>query len=327
MEKTESFLRDFGLLLTRREQDVLYMRGAAAGPAYCYRLQQGPKARFLGLGFEVSSRAELEALAALAGASTIEASAHPGGGQQVSLRDPSGFLVEVLWNQKRVPALPCRKPLPVNSSAQQPRVNEPQRPPLRPTEVLRLGHAVLEVADFQATCSWYTQHLGLIPSDVQVLPDGSPGVVFLRLDRGPEPTDHHTLAIAQGFMPLYSHSAYEVVDLDAITMGHRFLKSRRWTHAWGVGRHILGSQLFDYWQDPCGDKHEHYCDGDVFTSDHPLGVHPIHREAMAQWGPPMPASFTRPSFTAEKLQALFKNVRTSPDLSFRKLTTLARLLG
>jgi hypothetical protein len=26
-----------------------------------------------------------------------------------------------------------------------------------------------------------------------------------------------------------------------------------------LGRHIPGSQIFDYWKDPWGDKPEHYC--------------------------------------------------------------------
>ena len=139
--------------------------------------------------------------------------------------------------------------------------------------MIRLGHVVLEVADYQATCAWYTQHFGFIPSDVQVLPDGSPAVAFMRLDLGDTPADHHTLALAQGFMPPYSHSAYELVDADAVGMGQRVLREKGWTHAWGIGRHILGSQIFDYWQDPWGDKHEHYCDGDLFTADQPMGVH------------------------------------------------------
>ena len=37
---------------------------------------------------------------------------------------------------------------------------------------------------------------------------------------------------------------------------------------WGIGRHVLGSQLFDYWFDPDGFEYEHYTDGDVFTADH-----------------------------------------------------------
>ena len=32
------------------------------------------------------------------------------------------------------------------------------------------------------------------------------------------------------------------------------LAARGYPHAWGVGRHILGSQIFDYWRDPFGHK-------------------------------------------------------------------------
>src|SRR5208283_1632241 len=92
---------------------------------------------------------------------------------------------------------------------------------------------------------------------------------------GDQPADHHTMAIAQGFSPAYSHSAYEVVDADAVGMGQRILREHGWKHAWG-------------------DKHEHYCDGDVFTSEEKMGVEWASPEAMAQWGQRMPASFTRP---------------------------------
>ena len=75
----------------------------------------------------------------------------------------------------------------MNWADEAPRVNATQRPPIAPPEVIKLGHVVLEVADYQATCAWYTQHFGFIPSDVQVLPDGSPAVTFLRLDLGNTP--------------------------------------------------------------------------------------------------------------------------------------------
>lgn len=149
----------------------------------------------------------------------------------------------------------------------------------------------------------------------------------MRLNLGEQPADHHTLALAQGFMPTYSHSAYEMVDVDALGMGQRVLRERGWKHAWGMGRHILGSQIFDYWQDPWGDKHEHYCDGDIFTENLRTGVHLVSREAMAQWGPPMPASFTKPKMSPANLLAMVRNLRRSPDLTLGKLITLARLFG
>ena len=69
------------------------------------------------------------------------------------------------------------------------RVNSTQRPPAKPSEITKLGHVVLEVAEYQKTCAWYTSNFGFIPSDVQVLPDGSPLVTFMRLDLGDEPVE------------------------------------------------------------------------------------------------------------------------------------------
>lgn len=326
LDKAAQFLTDFGLLVSQRNADALYLRGTGTAP-YCYRVQRGERPRFVGLGLTVNSLADLHKLACLPGASAVEQTAAPGGGEQVRLTDPSGFLVEVIYGQSRVSALTHRPALPFNQPDAAPRINATQRSPAAPPEIIRLGHVVLEVADYQATCAWYTQHFGLIPSDVQILPDGSPAVTFLRLDLGETPADHHTLALAQGFMPTYSHSAYEVVDADAVGMGQRVLRERGWTHAWGIGRHILGSQIFDYWQDPWGDKHEHYCDGDLFTAAQPMGVHSVSAEAMSQWGQRMPRSFTKPKMNLAAIRALLHHLRHSPDLTVRKLITLARLFG
>jgi len=326
LQPAEDFLKDFGLLLASRTPDVLTLRGTAPAP-YCYRVHRGPRARFVGAGFSVRSREELERLARVEGASGIERSPHPGRGEVVMLRDPSGFTVEVVHGQAPAEEIPTREPLAFNVGHARKRINATQRLAAESQKVIRLGHVVLELADYQATCAWYTQHLGFIPSDVQVLPDGAPAVAFMRLDLGDTPADHHTLALAQGFMPLYSHSAYEVVDADAVGMGQRVLREKGWTHAWGIGRHILGSQIFDYWQDPWGDKHEHYCDGDVFTADQPMGVHPVSREAMWQWGQPMPRSFTRPHFSPAAIVAAVRNLRRSPDLTMDKVLALARIFG
>ncbi|MGQ0621410.1 MAG: VOC family protein [Panacagrimonas sp.] len=326
LDRAEYFLADFGLAVAKRTDDMLYLRGTSSAP-YCYRVHRASRPRFVGMGFTVTSRGDLEELARIPGAGSIERVTHAGGGERVVLIDPSGFTVEVIHGQTPVEDLPRRAPIQFNYTGEPRRINDTQRPPAEPPEVIRLGHCVIEVADYQMTSAWYTQHLGLIPSDVQVLPDGSPAVCFFRLDLGDIPADHHTLAMAQGFMPLYSHSAYEVVDADAVGMGQRVLREKGWKHAWGIGRHILGSQIFDYWNDPWGDKHEHYCDGDLFTANRPTGVHPVSRDAMSQWGQPMPASFTKPKLTPSAMVALVRNLRRSPDLSFRKLVTLARLFG
>lgn len=320
------FLADFGLHLTEARTDALYFRAAGSAP-FCVVVKSGPKPRFTGIGLRVCDRADLVALSREAGGTGVAPLDAPGGGEVVRLVDPSGFIVDAVTGQSDAAPLSHREPLVLNNGVTQPRVNATQRPPLEPSAVLRLGHVVLEVAAFQATCAWYTRHFGLIPSDVQVFRDGSPAVVFLRLDRGDTPTDHHTLAIAQGVAPAYGHSAYELMDADAVAVGGRYLAEHGWTHSWGIGRHVLGSQIFDYWCDPWGDKHEHYTDGDLVTSEVPMGVHPVSREAMAQWGPPMPRSFTRPKFSPRFVAEVVRSVRRTPDLSLDKLRTLQRLFG
>lgn len=326
LEEAERFLTDFGLHVTHRSADTLWFRNASRSP-FCHVVKKANKARFAGLAFRVATRQALEALSDLPGASAIEPMESPGGGERVRLIDPAGFLVDAVHGQVEVEPLPHREPLCVNTPDTHARVNDTQRPPVAAPETTKLGHVVLEVPRFQDTCAWYTEHFGLIPSDVQVLPDGSPAVVFMRLDRGATPADHHTLAIVQGFAPRFAHCAYEVVDADAVAMGERWMRERGWRHAWGIGRHILGSQVFDYWSDPYGDKHEHYSDGDVFTADHPMGVHAVSRAAMSQWGPTMPKSFIRPELSAENLKALARAFGPNSDVSPRTLFRLLKAMG
>lgn len=326
LNEAAKFLTDFGLRFVARNKNLLFFRGADASP-FCYVVRRGGAPRFVGFGLRVESDSDLKALQSVAEASRIEPCSWPGGGWRVHLTDPSGFQVDVIQGQKSVDELEHRSILPVNAPADAHRINETQRPPLHAPEAIRLGHVVLELADFQATCAWYMQHFGFIPSDVQVLPDGSPALAFMRLDLGDKPADHHTLALAQGIGPAYSHSAYELVDADAVGMGQRVLREHGRKHAWGIGRHILGSQIFDYWKDPWGDKHGHYCDGDLFTADVPMGVHEVSREAMSQWGQAMPASFTRPKLGFSTLAAAVRGLRRSPDLSLPKLRALIKVFG
>lgn len=326
LEQAEQFLNDFGLRTVARDDKFLFLRGTFGSP-FCYVVRKSPHARFVGFGLRMRGLSDLMALTKVSGASPIEKSDWPGGGHRVTLVDPSGFRVDAICEQAPVGTLPHRPALHFNSQDDVVRVNSTQRPPASAPEILRLGHVVLELADFQATCAWYTRHFGFIPSDVQVLPDGSPAVAFMRLDLGDTPADHHTLALAQGFAALYSHSAYEVIDADAIGMGQRVLQEKGYTHAWGIGRHLLGSQVFDYWQDPTGAKHEHYCDGDMFTTDKPVGIHPVSRDAMSQWGPVMPRSFTKPKLTLSAVTALLRNLRRSPDLTVAKLRMLAKIFA
>ncbi|MFM2278269.1 MAG: hypothetical protein RLZZ444_500 [Pseudomonadota bacterium] len=325
--KAEAFLMDFGLLVAKREENASYLRGTGEA-ACCYVIRKAPTARFAGFGLTVDTEAELKALAALPEATgSIEQSSYPGGGKVVRLTCPSGFEVHAVYGRTPAQPLPHRMALQHNSVDTITRVNETQRLMVSAPEIIKLGHVVLEVPDYQRTAAWYTQHFGFIPTDIQIFQDGSPAVAFMRVDRGETPVDHHTLVLVQGVVTRYSHSAFELIDTDAVAMGQRVLRERQWHHAWGMGRHLLGSQVFDYWSDPWGCHHEHYCDGDLFTADIPTGIHPVSRQAMSQWGPELPRSFTKPKVTLAFLRDVIHSLRTSPDLTFSKLITLMKLFG
>ena len=89
------------------------------------------------------------------------------------------------------------------------------------------------------------------------------------------------------------HSAYQVCDLDALAAGGEYLAEHGYFRSWGIGRHIQGSQLFDYWRDPDGFLVEHFSDGDMFDSTLEPGWAPFTASGLAQWGPPVTRGLPR----------------------------------
>jgi catechol 2,3-dioxygenase-like lactoylglutathione lyase family enzyme len=304
VQKQKAFLKDFGMLEAQDTGAAVYMRGHNTAP-YMYVAETGSEARFLGAGFVVAHEADLQRVSAATGVA-VEAVDGPGGGRRVRLLDPDGFGVDLVWGRQRVePADTRRENLPANSPDKKNRVNRAQRPPLAPSAVERFGHYVLMVSDFQTSWQWYRRYLGLLPTDVQCTPSSHPVLAFCRLDLGAQPADHHSVVLAAGPRATYMHSAFETQDLDAIGQGQQYLKQKGWKHFWGIGRHILGSQLFDYWLDPYGHEVEHYADGDVFDSSWPTHYHLMDRGGLWAWGDDLPAAMKPKPTLKEILQLVF----------------------
>jgi catechol 2,3-dioxygenase-like lactoylglutathione lyase family enzyme len=158
-----------------------------------------------------------------------------------------------------------------------------------PSHVQRLGHCVLNVTDFRASERWYKERFGFITSD-EIAVEGMPDSVgaFMRCDRGDLPTDHHTLFLLGSGSPKFNHAAFEVADLDDLMAGHDHLTAKGRRHEWGVGRHILGSQIFDYWRDPWGHTLEHWTDGDLLSASWGSRKVDLSELIGTQWGPETP---------------------------------------
>ena len=321
LDKATKFLTDFGLLVAARQGDTVHFRGVGENPAI-YGVTRGDRPALVAVGLSVPDRLSLVALAE-AGGATIAPFSGPGGGEMVRLRDPDGLCVEVLHGQTKVAALPSRPPIPHNAPERTVRVNDVQRPPLAPPEVTKLGHLVLTSPNFPRKVQWYMRMFGFIPSDVLCLPDATPAGAFMRLDLGEAPSDHHTLFVALGAGAGIDHAAFEVIDLDAVEMGQQVLKTAGYRHSWGVGRHLLGSQIFDYWRDPWGLKHEHYADGDVFDASQPAGYHKLDREGLYQWGPDLPDDFVAARPTLRQAATLL-HAAARGEVSLRPLIAAAR---
>ncbi len=281
-----AFLEDFGLIVVEAGPERMVARGRGTAPV-AYIAELGAPA-FAGLGLKAASVADLEALAASEGAAVTAFDA-PGGGRRVALRDPDGHVVEVVAGQTPAEALPLPERAPWNQVAERARLRRTKRVAAGPAHVARLGHAVLNVSDFRASERWYKERFGFLTSDeIAITPEFSVGA-FMRCDRGAVPTDHHTLFLVQSPNgPGFNHAAFEVADLDDLMLGHQRLKDAGRTAEWGVGRHILGSQVFDYWRDPWGNVLEHWTDGDLFTAADGSNTATLQDLLGVQWGPPAP---------------------------------------
>ncbi|MFA6300177.1 MAG: VOC family protein [Nocardioides sp.] len=291
LSASERFAHAFGFATVSRSADELQLRGSDAGST-CVVVRRGPS-KYLGAAFRAADPSDVVRLAD-ATRSKAEKLPESLGGITVDLADPSGALVRVVSDTHQLAERPGQPTRAFNFGHEVTRTNDTQRPPREPAGIQRLGHVVLQTTSYLETLDWYLEHLGLIVSDFKYFAgqrDRGPTMSFIRCDRGSTPTDHHTLAMLLGPRNRYVHSAYQVADLDTLAAGGEHLLDQGYRRSWGIGRHIEGSQIFDYWRDPDGFLVEHYADGDLFDRTLAPGWSEMTVSGLAQWGPPATKDF------------------------------------
>lgn len=298
--KAKQFLIDFGFQVAKESDDgsEVYLRGFGSEP-YCYVVRQSPigKSFFGGAAYYVESYGELEKATKVSCATGIEQLKAPGGGLSVTLTDPTGNKVVLVHGQEPCPVpQPDLAKLTVNYEVEKPRQGEFQRlQPGVPVPIFRWGHYGVSYppGTYDTMLNWYTKHLTLAISDIVTI-KGEPATVFYHIDRGLDYTEHHSFFMKRtkpGVEPSVAHAAFEVHDFDMQQIGHDYLSEKGYQLCWGVGRHHLGSQVFDYWFDPSGFIVEHYADGDLVNSKTPVTINEAGPRTLAQWGPPVPEVF------------------------------------
>ena len=338
LDKQKEFMNHFGCQLAYETDNSIFFKGSGSYP-YIYVASKGDQNKCIGMAYKVNAFEDLQNLSTNLNVEIVD-NDEPGGGKKVTLIDPEGLEIEIYYGINEIdPEIKTSPKLNTGNSTERiksnspndgDRVNELQRIGqasdewqleddkwvynLR-TSVKRVGHTAINCKDAKESIRWYSENLGLLVTNYIMGPDGSDHMgAFMRADTGDIPAEHHILNNVQfpgdGDFAPYGHAGYEVSgSVDDLMAGHHHLKSvDKYPHEWGIGRHLLGSQMYDYWRDAYGFTHEHWTDGDFLDSSHPPEKTPFRDTIMAQYGPFAPSSFGV-SVPNDQLEEVRKNPR------------------
>ncbi len=255
LDRQEKFLLDFGLIKVLRTQDRLYMRGISESP-FIHVTERGP-AGIVAVGYDVNPAISIEDLQERFNA-RVEPIDEPGGGKRLALTDPNGLTVELVQGREQVEALPRHARI---------RGTDGISKEHGPARVERLVHTAYQTTRLQETIDWYQSNFGFLPTDELYIgnPENTLGR-FVRADMGEEPVHHHILFVVRGEKDGLHHASFEVERVDDIFTGGDYLHARDYDHVRGIGRHALGSQIFDYWMSPFDVMHEHWSSTEQMTA-------------------------------------------------------------
>ncbi|MEQ9661368.1 MAG: VOC family protein [Parasphingopyxis sp.] len=124
----------------------------------------------------------------------------------------------------------------------------------------KLGHMILFTPDVGRQRDFYTQVVGMKLSDEI---EGE----FAAFLRTAGDSDHHVLALLKSDAPGFHHASFEMGTIDEAALGAMRVREAGYAHAWGPGRHGVGSNYFHYFRDPWNGMAEFYFDMDFVPGD------------------------------------------------------------
>jgi catechol 2,3-dioxygenase-like lactoylglutathione lyase family enzyme len=263
-----------GLTLAVREKGRAFL--ATRIGELAIELQEGKKARCLGLSFEVAASDDLAAMGRLLSGEGIQSEerrgAAPGISRLLSFRDPNGTTVQLFSE--------C------NYAG--------DRQQVRGAGPLKLGHVAFFAPDPKAISTFYQRVLDFRVSDW--IDDF---FVFMRC--GP---DHHSVNFLRGDVVRVHHFAFELNDFSHMKNACDLLAQRGIPLVWGPLRFGPGHNVAVFHRDQDGQLVEFYIELDQMN-DEELGCfepRPWHRDRPQRpkvwrgddsmiWGPPPPPGF------------------------------------
>jgi hypothetical protein len=291
LDLMSEFLDNFGLVKSDRTNNAIYYR--PTDPVHHVHITEKGDPKFVAIAYHAASEDDLKTVAKVSGASGIENMDEPGGGKRVRLTEPNGYQIEVVWGMDKVPEIPAPRQMLNSGYAPLARPGDLMRLPKGPSRVKRIAHAVLGTPKVKDTVNWFRHHLGFICSD-DVYAGTKDNLIgsFNRCDRGETFVDHHVFFAINHDHAGLNHVSFEVQDMDDVFMGHHHMRDvGKYEHMWGIGRHLLGSQVYDYWADPWRRVHEHWADSDRLNIKNGSNLLSAEEALVSQWGDPPPQKF------------------------------------
>ncbi|MFD4253767.1 VOC family protein [Amycolatopsis thermoflava] len=222
----EFYREVWGLRQVEQDTGAVWLRGTSS-EHHVLQLQQAERNALGKVAFAVATPREIDEAASRLVAQGIPLVTEPGkldqvgGGYGLRFADPEGRLIELSADVFAV---------------------TPDDPDGHPAVPRKLAHVVLNTADIDAACEFYTRVLGMRISDWS-----EHQMAFLRCN-----ADHHVIAFNQAPFASVNHVAYEMASIDHFMRGIGRLRHNGISPLWGPGRHGPGSNTFGYFADPAG---------------------------------------------------------------------------
>lgn len=223
------YTRIWHLDVVARTPDAIYLRGTGTDHHLLSLHRGGATCEIRHVTLRARDRAALQAVAeaSLRAGGSIHAPLatvpEPGQGEGVTLRDPHGRLVQVVYGD----------------DTHQDGYEAKDRP-------LRLAHVVLNSHDVAATQGFFEQALGFR------LADRTRIMAFLNCN-----ADHHSVALGDTDNDALNHIAFVMPDLESVMRGGGRMRDAGHEIEWGPGRHGPGDNAFNYFIGPFGEVIEY----------------------------------------------------------------------
>lgn len=280
LAEASRFMHAFGLRVEQRGQQ-LNVRASASEHVWL-RVQRGDKKQLAFVSVGCYAEDYLQICQQIEAAGGQPASAHAlGSDDGYWFRDPHGTLLQLrvapkMMPDQKTPMADRSVPAGVQGAA--------FRDTMATVAPTRLAHMLMFTPDVQRSVEFYEQALG-----VRVADRSADLVAFTYARHG---CDHHLLAFVKSDGIGVHHTSWDLPAIEDLGIGAAQMRNAGFPYQWGLGRHVLGSNYFNYVRDQAGKWWEYNCHIDYIPAGMPWqgGDHPPEN-SFYLWGPDLPSDF------------------------------------